>query len=473
MIEDSALIQATGGLWELGVLFPIFNPNMERFELHLTLSREAKNGLKYIYVEDLSDFANIPKNSLIFIGPSTDQTRDISANLIYYDNYESFYIDHIAQVFNEGYLIFLKPLNNQSSASLQNNYLAGDAITIRSVARNWRPIINSDFSGINVGMSNDFYYSREDSLDNDKGFSQCIKALKAPLNISDKGIIQEVSKTHRSLLSRLEGHYVRISSWIKVNLIEQDITIDDDIDEIIAGPQGEDIDEGTAIMDHSSFNKTHELSAADTDYITAYIRAVFYDGPDNSSLLLDDSSENTDALDQSTLNTFISKVIQIPANSLSAKFGIYAKFSNNPRMKDARFFIDDAVIEHCVGTSKEANGYYQMDMNPYFDMTVKNGTSIGTYKSLLGNIKKEGSGDPSQRLIITANWKNRPGYFIDDMKTLEEWNNQGYPIVLRTKMTGKLPYTLFCNMKVSAPDYLAGSGVQKADVSIEFEEISV
>lgn len=459
-----------GDLWEIGVLFPIYNPNMERFERHYKLCYDFPVGSTEIIIEGLITMRDARINSLIFIGESSDQTRDDNANLINYGKYESFLIDYIIPYGNNT-KIGLKRINENYQNKLLYSYLKNDCITIRSVAKNWQTLYSTDFSGLHSNSFSGLRFSREDSLDKYKGFSQCIKSNNYISVVCEEGLLQKIEGENRSLLNRFADKKIRFSSWVKLALNFQDIIIGNDIDEIISGPQNDDIDEGIGYNSYPN-NIIDEFPIYDYGYITPYIRMAFY-SDDNYSILSTDYSETCGEMSGSSINTFINKVVSIPSDSLSAKFAVYGKFSANPRLKNIAFYIDDAVIEHCIGTTKENDGYYKFDMNPYIDISTQDGTKIETEKDLLGIIIKKRIGDPNSRLIINATWKNRASYFVEDMRQMLKWNLEGFPIVLRTKMPSKFPNIIFCNMNIDSPKDVKGLGNERSDITVTFKEIAI
>jgi len=471
MIDESLLEQNESGLWELGVFFPIENANMERFELTTFLSRDIEKDNNEIYIENNREIKNIEVNTFIFIGPSTNQLRDVSNNLLYYDNSEIFYINAIEIISNYEKKITLSPININSSICLENSYLKGDSITIKGIAKNWKLMNNSDFSDIETGDRHNFLYKREDTIDKYKGFSQCIINNGDILNDSDVGIVQYIDNKNRSLLNRIENCKVRISEWLRVELNTKSIIQANTIDEIIAGEELDGIDEGIGI--HEPYDIIDESYVNMSNYITPFLRIAFYSGPSFNNLL-NDYYVSTGEITDNTINLFIESVITIPENSLSAKIAAYARFYQNICINVETIYMDNIVLEHCVGTSKENEGYYEVDSNPDFGLNDSNKTTIGYESDLLGIQHNTKTGDPNSRSIIHARWGAVSEYFIEDMKIFEKWNMEGYPIVLRTKMPAKFPYVLFCNFKITNISYLKGSaGTRLADIEVEFEEVAV
>jgi hypothetical protein len=473
MIVDNAISIDEGGLWELGIAFPISNSNMERFEFHTTLSDGVTRPNSTAILIDTQNLTRIARHSLIFIGPSTDTTRDTNGDLIYYGKSEFFLV---SEFYSNA--IVLEAFASGFSNSLQNLYVKGDPVTVRAIAESWDYLASSDFSDVTV-LGSGFQYNRQDSIDDYKLYSQEVKVLEYPSGTTHRGIVQDFDDNTRSLLNRLANKKARMSAWMKASLSLNSNVIGNPIDEDVTGQvESNEIDEGNGvIVDRSGWsNPIDEMHPQDTSvasYIVPTIRATFYDDPALSSVISGaDYKETVTDIQSSTSNMFLSKVFDVPEGVLSGRVAAYGAFADVVGLEGARILVDDFVLEHCTGTSKEDDGFYKVDINPEIGMSDSNLTKIKSSKDLSGIKIKQGRGDPTLRLQISCVWQNRPGYFIEDMRILEAWNKEGYSIVLRMKMPATMPMTIFCNMKVDS-NYIKGrAGTEKADVSIVFEEVA-
>ncbi len=461
-----------GNLWELGVLFPISNPSMERFEQFFKLERDvlASDKRTTVLIENIGK--QVKGGCVIRIGPSSDKTRDGSGNLLYYGKYQIFLINYYTSS-SVGDTIYLKKLFDDDSGVLEHNYLKDDPITIRGLADSWDFLKNNDFGDINsyIDPTKDgqYIFSRHNSVDDYKGFSQLITASD---NVTDYavGIIQNFDNgKSRTLLNRLAGVKARMSYWFRTAVEEINVDLGDDIDETLP-TTGNDIDEiaGGPVP----YDIIDERNLSSVPAIVPMIRLKLYNDILMSNSVLDES-ESWNDMEEGSLPIFSNKVVTIPEGVLSGQLAVYATFTPDPRRVNLKFLIDDVTLEHCQGTSKEVKGYYQVDINPDINVSISNKTTGKIEKDLLGEGRRVAMEDPNTRFNIKVKWSNRPGYFINDLKVLESWNREGYPIVLRTYMPGQLPYTLFCNIKVSAPSYNEGPNIDKSDVSVTFDEIAV
>jgi len=469
-----------GGLWEIGVMFPIRNPNMEIFEQYFTFYYDVSVGTRTFFIYDEKN--RIKPNSFVFVGPSSDPTRDGDNNLLYFDNYDVFKISNIYSAGTNIWGVVVMEYAPDMPYTFQNNYLAGDNVTIRTLAESWEFLQSGDFTSISPLATpmtdNEFEYSRADPLDNSKGYSQLIRCDSYPSTDTDVGIVQEFRGRSRYLLNRMSGKTVRMSCWMKAGFVKSasPVLIEDDIDENIgANPQDDDIDENVDGNPKSNDIDENKIPGAgvSSGYMTPYLRTSFYSDTALSSLL-DDYSESPGEIEKSTQAMLVEKIINISNRAMGGRISAYCLFETNSALEDMEFYVDDVLIEHCVGTSKENDGYYLMDINPAIGMSIQNVKSSTAEKGLLGSSKKASSVDPSSRIKISTTFKNRPGYFIEDMRVIESWNHQGYPVVLRAKMPGVLPNVLLCKMTVGDPKYIEGStGTEKADVQIDFEEVVI
>lgn len=430
-IDRANLEVDEAGLWELGVALPLDNMNMARFEQQSILAQSVDKGSDTIVIRRGN--AKIKPNSRLYIGPSSDPTRD-NNGLLYYGEYESFKIKSItASGVND--IIVLDPLEVGSTRKKTDNaYLPGDPVVFRPLAESWEFLNDNQFDGINSipdpRLDTNFTFSREDSLDEHRGFSQGIRLQKAIISNIDVGISQALSGSRAKVLQLLQNKVIAISSWIRVQ-------------------NGEEL--------------------------SPFLLASFYTKPsamNDSAIPSFTYLFNTVRDDTISWNLLISDRIRVPANPVSFRICSYATFSQNTQAKDLRFHIDDIVAEHIDGTSQESNGRYIVDINPTVGLSTSNRALGQTSKDSYGIIRRMKSGDPGLKLEISAYWQNRPGYFINDMLKLEQWNRMGYPIVLRPKMPGYLPNVLFCEMNVSV-NYIIGMANERGDVQIQFREVSV
>ena len=436
------LEQNVGGLWEMGVSLPINNPTMESFEHYYTLSGDADVGANSITISDPA--APIKVNDLIFVGPSSNPTRN-NDTLLYYAKYEKFLINNISISPGEisTYIITLKPTRHSSTSALQYSYLKGDPVTVRATATSWGYIDSNSFDNdtyppSSIIYNGDFSYERKDAIDDFKGYSQSIKTKIALSTTTDIGILQEIRDNRRNILGRLDSKTVRLSSWVRASIVQ----------------------DGTPAVGNE-------------DSLVPYARAVFYSDPDYTNKVIDEVATAPEII-TGTNNIMLNKTITLTEGLLSAKVGVYGRFPNNPRLPSIDYQIDSVVLEHCANTTKENEGYYRVDMNPAVGVNIKNKNAIGFTQTYLGVKHDNAKGDPTSRYVVSAKWKNRQGYFIDDMRVLEMWNKEGYPIVLRTKMPNELPNVLFCNIDIKSIKYIKGSGGNRtADINIVFEEINV
>jgi len=428
-----------GGLWEMGVVIPINNMDMARFEQQTVLSRSVNAGVSVFYVNGHS--SRIKPNSRVYIGPSSDPTRDLSGNLLYYGKSEVFRIESITEVGDEDE-IDIKKLKSGYSDLFVNSYLPGDPVVIRPLAESWEFMADDQFPSVStpadMRTDTDFIYSREDSLDEYKGFSQGISTsvlLTVPVDV---GISQVLSGRRANVLNFLQNKTVAFSGWVRVQNAYK----------MTAGVPGNGL-------------------------VTPYIIIGFYD--DQDALATDIVivfRESTSFVPERSTNIFISERALCPSNAVSMRVGSYANFTENPDERDLRFHVDNVVVEHVVETSQEANGRYTVDVNPRIGISTSNSSSRSTNKDPSGKIRALKVGDPRLKLSLNATWQNRPGYFINDMRKLENWNKMGYPIALRTKMPGTLPNVIFCNMEVNV-SYEQTAGNERGDVQIKFDEVSV
>jgi len=103
---------------------------------------------------------------------------------------------------------------------------------------------------------------------------------------------------------------------------------------------------------------------------------------------------------------------------------------------NAAFDIDDIMIEHCDGTSKEANGYYEMDDYPTqgsLSWTIRKGPTSN--KNSLANNTMRASithGNKKPKHVISAQYNGVTRQIYDDLMILEQWQSRGNLIALRT-----------------------------------------
>lgn len=470
MTLDQATELDEGGLWELGVAFPISNPKMERFEQFFQLTQDTTLNFGAIIIDSVYT-SKFKKNDLVFIGPSSDPTR-VSGVLQYYGKSEFFRVYSIYEN-----TVYLTSYDTGFPTAPQNIYLKGDSITLRSIANSWDYLANAEFADTVVNAIGKFSLERNDSVDDFKNFSQGVKVIKYPVSTNHSGIVQKIQDARRSLLIRITQKNIRMSSWMRIYTRIEDTTIGNDIDENTAGEvEGNAIDEGVGnLIDKSAFGNAIDENVGDSTgssgYVIPSIRMGFYDDVALSSLI-SDSEEKILGIKVSTRSFFLNKIVQVPAKTMSAKIAAFAQFPSVPGLQDTVLLVDDVLAEHCVGTSKEDDGYYKVDMNPDLNPSTMNMTTVKVSKGILGTKRRIGVGDPNSRYKIEADWGNRPGYFIDDLRVLEAWNKEGYPIVLRTKMPNTLPVTLLCNMEVKSKFIRGSLGTAKADVSVTFEEVA-
>lgn len=467
-IPASAMVQDEGGLWELGVAFPIDNINLERFEEYTSLATDVEAGAGIINVKELPRTIN--KNSLVFIGPSSNPLRDGSGDFLYFKEYEVFRVDNVYVSSGGITPVYIKALSDSDPSVLSYSYLKGDPVTFRETARDWLAFNSIEWPTMlraDPVARASITRSREDSLDGYKGYSQSVYHEGLLLSDFEDGLIQRMGGNRRAFLNRVGGKPARMSSWFKLAMRQDELAVGDVIDENIAGPQGDDIDEGLGAINPEVFgDPIEETSIAETGTMIPYVRSIFYDDPSFSNIVLNTVEAGSETT-RGTRGLFLSKLVTIPEGALSAKFAAYALFKANPRLDQMQAFIDDALIEHCIGTTQEANGYYQTDVNPSVgSLRVSNRNRIQTFTDIRGVKEAISMGDPNTRLSIETDWGNRPSFFVDDMKKLEQWNREGYAIVLRTKMPGILPYTMICNMKVKE------TTSDQTSLSITFEEVA-
>ena len=473
-LEMSVITQLdipTGGLWELGVLIPIKNPNMERFEFNTTLSADVFVGAQSITVSqtDISNYA-LP-GATLFIGPSTSIVRDISSNLLYKNNMGLF---SVTSSFDDTIQLTRYDDNDNYPLVLENEYMKGDSITLRSIAKDWTKLASDVFPSLSYLNDGIFHYDREETLDDFKGFAQAIHLVQVGDFVDTyEGIYQKILGRGRGALNEVKGRYVRMSSWVKATLASQSVTYADDIDENIGiNIPSNDIDENIGVNAPSNdidVNFTEPVDLTELPSVT--LRSTFFDDTQYNSVVdLADYAVSGGQLN-SSLNTFIYDVVKVPEQTISGMIGVYAKFPSNKAYENYRLYIDDIVLEHSLGTSKEADGFYQVDINPRIGLRTETYIDPKLTKNFLGNKIHERRGDTVSRYKIAADFGARPEYFVNDMLVLQEWNDRGFPIVLRPKMPGDLPSTIFCNINVSIkPNPLKATSL--SDVSVVFEEIS-
>lgn len=99
------------------------------------------------------------------------------------------------------------------------------------------------------------------------------------------------------------------------------------------------------------------------------------------------------------------------------------------------FDVDDIVIEHCHGTSKEANGFYEMDDYPTqgsLSWAIRKGPTSN--RNTLANNTMRASmshGNAKPKHVIQAQYNSVSRQIYDDLMVLEQWQSRGNLICLR------------------------------------------
>jgi hypothetical protein len=136
------------------------------------------------------------------------------------------------------------------------------------------------------------------------------------------------------------------------------------------------------------------------------------------------------------------------------------------------FDVDDIVIEHCDGTSKEANGYYELDDYPTQGSLSWNIRSSPTSNRMpLANNTMRASithGNTKPKHVISAQYNAVARQVYDDLCIIEQWQQRGNMICLRpfheampNVMIGFLTLTGFNN---EMPD------LGRVSFTLQFEE---
>lgn len=439
-IQSENLEQNEAGLWEFGVVLPLKNVMMERFEQQAVLSRSVSVGATEIHLVGHSD--RIKPNSRIYIGPSSDPTRDDSGDLVYKEKFEVFRVATVTAVADEDKIV-LNRLEPGFQIAAENAYVVGDPVVFRPLAESWEYLAEDQFAGINTisdpRADTDFIFSREDSLDEKKDFSQGIETAVALVEPKDIGISQALSGAAASVMHRLKNKGIKISAWVRVQNFEG---------------MSDTVDHGTV--------DPYIICSFYNNQIALKVNAI------PSFTYLFGAGDITDR----PWNVLVQDRVLVPPNPMSMRFGVYGSFQENPDEQPVRLLIDDAIVEHIGGTSQENNGRYKVDTNPVVSLSVNNKTSRQTAKDPTGKIRDLKVGDPKLRLEINAEWTNKPSYFINDMRQLENWNKEGFPIALRPKMPGHLPNVILCNIEVDV-DYFYTAGNRRGNVKIKFSEVTI
>jgi len=447
-IPKESLLVDEAGLWEMGVVLPFKNMDMARFEEQTYLTRSI------IYTEGSSiqsfyiphGVARVKPGSRIYVGPSSDPTRDINGDLLFYGKYEVFKVSSVTEIpaTNED-LIGIVALEPDFDESIQNSYIAGDPVVIRTIGESWEFIANDQIAGVNTflipSLDQKFTFSREDSIDQYKGFSQGITLNSNIITEEpDTGLTQAISGQPASVLHLLKNKPLKISAWVRV-------------------------------QDHWNV----DTGAPDNSTVEPKIICAFYNSPESLKVNAIPNFTyifSTSEIPGRYISTLIEDRVLVPPDPISMRFGVYGTFHPNPDEREVRLHIDNIVAEHVEGTSQEANGRYTVDINPKMGVAVSNVSQGGTTKDPSGIIRDLKTGDPRLKLSINAEWQNRPSYFINDMRKLENWNKMGYPIALRPQMPGQLPLVIFCNIKVDV-SYFHTHGNARGNVRVTFTEVSV
>lgn len=447
-IATENLLLDEGGLWEMGVVLPFENMDMARFEEQTYLTRDIINfsgsNIQTFYIPH--GVARVKPGSRIYIGPSSDPTRDISGDLLYHGKYEVFKVVTVTDAGAEDTIV-IEALEAGFDNSIQNSYVSGDPIVVRTIGEAWEFLAEDQIAGVNTfedpSLDTRFAFSREDSIDQYKGFSQGI-VLNSDISLDpleeDAGVTQAISGAKASVLQLMKNKPVMISAWVRV-------------------------------QDYWKF----DLNKLDESIVDPKIICSFYTSPDALKVNAIPNFTyvfGTNAIPGRYISTLIEERVLTPPDPVSMRLGAYGTFHVNSDEHEVRLHIDNIVAEHVVETSQEANGRYVVDINPTIGLSVSNVSQGGTTKDPSGVVRDLKSGDPRLKLTITAKWKNRPSYFINDMRKIENWNKMGYPIALRPKMPGQLPLVIFCNIKVDV-NYFHTFGNARGDVGITFTEITV
>jgi len=447
-IPKESLLVDEAGLWEMGVVLPFKNMDMARFEEQTYLTRSIiytqGSNIQLLYIPHGA--VRVKPGSRIYIGPSSDPTRDVDGDLVSYGKYEVFKVSSVTEIpaTNED-LIGISALEPDFDESIQNSYIAGDPIVVRTIGESWDFLSSDQIAGVSTfsdpSSDQKFIFSREDSIDQYKGFSQGIVLNSDIISEEpDTGLIQAISGRAASVLHLLKDKPLKISAWVRV-------------------------------QDHWNV----DTGLPENSTVDPKIFCVFYNSPEALKTYAIPAFTyifGTSEIPGRYISTLIEDRVIVPTNPVSMCLGAYGTFHPNPDEHEVRLHIDNIIAEHVDGTSQEANGRYIVDINPKIGVAVSNISQGGTTKDPSGIVRDLKTGDPRLKLSINAEWQNRPSYFINDMRKLENWNRMGYPIALRPQMPGQLPLVIFCNIKVDV-SYFQTFGNARGDVRVVFTEVSV
>lgn len=456
--RDETVYELEGKPWELGVLVPFKNVNFDYFEKQFQLLESIEEGdTTFKVYGDLAYKNDIFPHQLVFIGPSSNTFRGSQGNFLYKDYKEEKNVVSLTYNFTD-YDSWYTVITVDTP--FIRRYNRGDNVTFRGLAKGWKNIydehssdvetIISDVDGAGSVSLNTKYpkeslgntmsyapegdkvqFFRTDPIFDYKGHAQRVYMPIGYETRNKFGFRQSLSRQDADYFHKLIGKYIRFSGWYKTQFATEGAV---------------DVRIGFVFYNNIEPSRSNEIS-----YST-----------DNSVKTVTGGNEPR----------WLRKVVVIPA--LSKNGCIYAFAQADENVQQMNTVFEYVLAEHAIGTCQEDEGYYTLHKTP------KIGVSVDTNKRAQNN--RLGSGDlvnskvsnPSLRISFDMQFDYVDENFVDDMKVLEDYSNNGDLIVLRTNTFESLPPVLIGKIKLDEPEIAKFSrGGILYHLKINFREVIV